>query len=164
MLRHSFNNEFNTMDQYYLTTERLEELKKELQELKVGKRIEVAERLKRAKELGDLSENSEYFEAREEQSQLETRIVELEAMVQNAEIIEMTSGKNAVQVGSTIVVSKNGTQTKFTIVGSNETKPEAGFISNESPLGVAFLGKQAGDNVTIKTPKGLVIYKILKIE
>lgn len=152
------------MDQYYLTADRLEELKKELQDLKVGKRIEVAERLKRAKELGDLSENSEYFEAREEQSQLEMRIAELEAMVQNAEIIEMTHGKAKVQVGSTIVASKNGTQAKFTIVGSNETRPESGFISNESPLGTAFLGRQAGDSVTIKTPKGSVTYKILKIE
>ena len=152
------------MDQYYLTSERLEELKKELQELKTTRRIEVAERLKRAKELGDLSENSEYFEAREEQSQLEMRIAELEAMVQNAEIIQMTHGKTKVQVGSTIAASKDGKQAKFTIVGSNETRPEGGFISNESPLGAAFLGQQAGDSVKIKTPKGEVVYKILKIE
>lgn len=152
------------MDQHYLTPERLEELKKELQELKVGKRIEVAERLRRAKELGDLSENSEYFEAREEQGQLETRIGELEELVKNATVIHMNHGKQRVQMGSTLVVSKNDKESKFTLVGATETKPEAGLISNESPLGRAFLDKQPGDRVTIKTPKGEVVYKIIKIE
>lgn len=152
------------MDQYYLTTERLEELKKELNELKTAKRIEVAERLKRAKELGDLSENSEYFEAREEQAQVETRIVELEEMVKNASVIKMTSGKTKVQIGSTIDVVKDGKKSVFTIVGSNEASPETGRISNESPLGRAFLGKEAGESVQVKTPKGEVTYKIAKIE
>ena len=152
------------MDQYYVTKERLEELKKELAVLKTDKRIEVAERLKRAKELGDLSENSEYFEAREEQSQLETHIVGLEDMIKKAEIIHMTHGKSKVYVGSTIRVSNNGKETKFTIVGSDETKPEAGFISNESPLGREFLGKEPGESIKVKTPKGEAIYKILGIE
>lgn len=152
------------MDQYYLTTERLEELKQELGALKTTKRIEVAERLKRAKELGDLSENSEYFEAREEQAQVETRIVELEEMVKNASVIKMTSGKSKVQIGSTIDVSKDGQKSTFTIVGSNEASPETGRISNESPLGQSFLGKEAGETVKVKTPKGEVSYKIVKIE
>lgn len=152
------------MDQYYLTTERLEELKQELGALKTTKRIEVAERLKRAKELGDLSENSEYFEAREEQAQVETRIVELEEMVKNASVIKMTSGKSKVQIGSTIDVSKDGQKSTFTIVGSNEASPETGRISNESPLGQSFLGKEAGDSVKVKTPKGEVVYKIIRIE
>lgn len=152
------------MDQYYLTPERLEELKVELNDLKTNKRIEVAERLKRAKELGDLSENSEYFEAREEQNQVETRIYELEEMVKNASIIEKATGKTKVQIGATIEVSKDGVKNKFTIVGSNEARPEAGLLSNESPLGKAFLGKGAGDVVKVKTPKGEATYKILAIE
>lgn len=153
------------MDQYYLTPERLEELKAELNELKTVKRIEVSERLKRAKELGDLSENSEYFEAREEQSQVESRIFELEEMIKNASVIEKPAGGGkTVQIGSTIEVSKEGQKLKFTIVGSNEAKPEAGLISNESPLGKAFLGQDAGKTVKVKTPKGEVLYKILSVE
>lgn len=153
------------MDQYYLTPERLEELKAELNELKTVKRIEVSERLKRAKELGDLSENSEYFEAREEQSQVETRIFELEEMIKNASVIEKPAGTTKIiQIGSTIEVSKDGHKSKFTIVGSNEAKPEAGLISNESPLGRAFLGQDAGKIVKVKTPKGEVMYKILSVE
>lgn len=152
------------MDQYYLTSERLEELRKELNILKTSKRLEVAERLKRAKELGDLSENSEYFEAREEQRWIEGRIIELEDMVKNASLITMTSGKNAAQIGSTLEVSKEGQKMKFTIVGSNEARPEEGLISNESPLGRAFLDQEAGAAIKISTPKGGAVYKILKIE
>ena len=151
-------------DKQYLTKERLEELKAELADLKSRRRIEVGERLKKAKELGDLSENSEYFEAREEQAQVETRIGELEDMVKTAEIIEKTHSTSNVVIGSTIQVEKDGQQIKFTIVGSNETKPEAGFISNESPLGKNFLGKKAGDKVIINAPKGKVEYTVLSIE
>lgn len=153
------------MDNYYLTAERLEELKAELNTLKTDKRAEVAERLKRAKEMGDLSENSEYFEAREEQSQVEGRIFELEEMVKNASLIEKPAGKSkTVQIGSTIDVSRDGQKFRFTIVGSNEARPEAGFISNESPLGREFLGKEAGTIVKVKTPKGEAAYKILGVE
>src|SRR3989344_3425900 len=98
----------NPMDQQYLTSERLEALKAELQDLKTSKRIEVAERLKRAKELGDLSENSEYFEAREEQAQLEARIIELEDIVKNASVIGKSTSHSKVEIGSTIEVSKDG--------------------------------------------------------
>ena len=128
------------------------------------RRIEVGERLKRAKELGDLSENSEYFEAREEQAQVETRIAELEDMIKNSEIIEKVHALNVVSIGATLEAEKGGQRRKFTIVGSNEAKPEAGLISNESPLGRAFLGKKAGDTVTVKTPNGTVEYKIVTIE
>lgn len=151
-------------DKQYLTKERLEELKTELADLKSRRRIEVGERLKKAKELGDLSENSEYFEAREEQAQVETRIGELEDMVKNAEIIEKTYAGAIVSIGATIQVEKNGQRRKFTIVGSNEAKPEAGLISNESPLGTAFLGKKAGDTVSAKTPSGIAEYKIVSID
>src|SRR3989344_6281630 len=106
------------MDKQYFTEERLEDLK-------MRRRIEVGERLKRAKELGDLSENSEYFEAREEQSQVETRIAELEEMIKHASVIEKVHSAVVVSVGSTVAVEKNSQQMKFTIVGSNEARPEA---------------------------------------
>ncbi len=149
--------------EYYLTAERLEELKSELNELKTVKRAEVAERLKRAKELGDLSENAEYMEAREEQNQVETRIVELEDMIKNAAVIRQTSGSK-VQIGSTLEVERNGQKMNFTIVGPNEASPETGKISNESPLGKSFLDKKAGDTVKVKTPAGETIFKIITVK
>ena len=152
------------MDKQYLTKERLEELKTELSDLKTRRRIEVGERLKKAKELGDLSENSEYFEAREEQAQVETRIGELEDTIKNSEIIEKTRAGATVSIGATIQTEKDGQRRKFTIVGSNEAKPEEGLISNESPLGRAFLGKKAGDKVQVKTPSGIAEHLVVAIE
>jgi len=152
------------MKKQYLSSERLEELKAELNKLKTEKRIEIAERLKRAKELGDLSENSEYFEAREEQGQLETKIAELEDVVRTASIIQKDVKSEIVQIGSTVIASKDGKELKFTIVGSHESKPETGLISNESPIGKAFYHKKAGEEIKVKTPSGEVIYKIIKIE
>jgi len=153
-------------DKQYLTKERLEELKEELADLKSRRRIEVGERLKKAKELGDLSENSEYFEAREEQAQVETRIGELEDMVKTAAIIEKPQSSSSVAVGSTVEVEKShgGQRMKFTIVGSNEANPASGLISNESPLGNAFLGKKAGDKISVTAPKGKTEYTIISIE
>ncbi len=151
-------------EKHYLTAGRLEELKKELTELKTKRRLEVADRLRRAKELGDLSENSEYVEAREEQSIVESRIFEVEEMVKNAVLIKKDEGDKTVQVGSTVNVKKDDKESKFSIVGSNESKPEAGLISNESPLGKAFLNKKAGDVVKVNTPKGEVTYKIISVE
>ena len=105
--------------EYYVTAERLEELKRELEELKTTKRIEVAKRLRRAKELGDLSENSEYIEAREEQGLVERRIYELENMVKSAVLItKPETNTEAIQIGSTLEVEKEGKRTKYTIVGS----------------------------------------------
>jgi transcription elongation factor GreA len=150
--------------EHHVTAEKLEELKAELNVLKTTKRMDVADRLKRAKELGDLSENSEYFEAREEQQWVETRISEIEDIIKNAIVITMTHGKGTVQIGATIEVEVKGKKFKYTIVGANEARPEAGMISNESPLGKAFIGKKAGDEVKIKIPAGEATYKILKIE
>lgn len=151
------------MDKQYVTKEKLEELKQELADLKGRRRIEVGERLKRAKELGDLSENSEYFEAREEQALVETRIGEMEDTIKNAEIIEKSTSTSNVSIGSQIEVKKDGQKMQFTIVGSNEANPGGGFISNESPLGTAFLGKKVGDKVTVSVPKGKVEYTIVSI-
>ncbi len=154
------------MDKYYLTKERLEELKKELEVLKDQKRREVADRLKQAKEFGDLSENSEYSEAREEQSRVETRISELEDILKKAVIIknEKIGNGESVVIGSTVAVRKDGQVFTYRIVGSNEAKPEEGKISNESPLGCAFLDKKVGESVTVATPGGKADYQIMKIE
>jgi len=152
-------------NQTYLSPEGIENLKKELQELRTAKRQEIAKRLQEAKELGDLSENAAYFEAKESQSLNETRIAELEGLLKNAIIIKAAGDENVVRIGSTIMVKSSGNGTEvFTIVGSAEAKPMEGKISNESPLGRAFLNKKIGEEVEVKTPGGLVKYKIIKIE
>ncbi len=151
-------------EHYYLTADRLEELKKELTELKTVRRLEVADRLKRSKELGDLSENAEYSEAREEQATVEGRIFEVEDMIKNAVIIKHAVDSKVVEIGSAVVVSKDGKEIRYSIVGSNETDPMKGFISNESPLGKAFLGKKPNDVVIVTTPRGEVTYTIVRLE
>ncbi len=148
---------------YFLTEERLQELKSELNTLKTSSRVEISERLKRAKELGDLSENADYHEAKEEQSKIEGRIDDLEQIIQNSVIIKKDFKKDSIDVGSNIEVSRSGKKIKFQIVGSNETKPEDGLISNESPLGRALIGKRVGDSVSIQTPQGNAEYKVLNI-
>lgn len=150
--------------QTYLSPEGIEALKKELQELKTKKRQEIAKRLQEAKDLGDLSENAEYFEAKEAQSFNENHIAELEELLKNAVIIETSSEEDIIRVGSTIEVKSNNGAEIFKIVGSAEAKPQEGKISNESPLGRAFLGRKIGDEVEVKTPGGITKYKIIKIE
>src|SRR5271154_157906 len=152
------------MNKQYVTKERLEEFKAELEVLKSTKRQDVANRLKQAKEYGDLSENSEYAEAREEQANVETRIGELEDLLKEAVTLKMNEGGDTVTVGSTIMVKKGEKTTTYTIVGSYEAKPEEGRISDESPLGKSFLKKKAGDNVSVTTPAGAMAYEIVKIE
>lgn len=151
------------MKSYYLSEKRLEELKKELNELKTIKRIEISERLKRAKEYGDLSENAEYENAREEQENVESRIDELEDIIKNASIIKKSGRSDFVDLGSEVEVSVSGKTRKFSIVGSNEAKPEEGLISNESPIGRAIMGKKVGDVAIVSAPSGEVSYKIVSI-
>lgn len=152
------------MDKYYVTKERLEELKAEYEDLKTRKRREVSERLKNAKEFGDLSENSEYTEAKEEQEQVERRIFELEDILKSAALIKEGDQGEQVRMGSTVTVKIGDVIAVYRVVGSEETKPEEGKISNESPLGMALLGKRVGDSVLIKMPSGEKSYKITKIE
>ncbi len=152
------------MDKYYLTKERLEELKQELEELRTTRRMEVAEHLKRAKEYGDLSENSEYSEAKEEQARVETRIFELEDLLKKAAIISKSEGAQHVEVGSKVTLKRDDKSFEYTIVGSNESRPEEGKISNESPIGRAVLGKSVGDKVEVSTPAGKAAYQIVKID
>jgi transcription elongation factor GreA len=152
------------MQKQYLSKERFDELKQELEQLKTAKRIEIAQRLKTAKEYGDLSENSEYAEAREEQASVETRILELEDLLKNAAIVTKAKTSDVVDVGSTVVVKKGSKEMTYQIVGSYEADPTAGKISADSPLGKAFLEKKIGDKVNVTTPAGKSTYEILKIE
>jgi transcription elongation factor GreA len=152
------------MPKQYLTQERLEEFKKELEMLKTTKRLDVAQRLKTAKEYGDLSENSEYVEAREEQANVEGRIFELEELLKEAVTIKTGEGGDIVGVGTIVTVKKGDKTTKYTIVGSYEAKPEQGLISDESPLGKAFMKKKVGDAVKVTTPGGVLMYEVMKIE
>ena len=147
----------------YISEEGLEELKERLRALKTDKRKEIARRLEHAKTLGDLSENAEYQETKEEQSLVESQIAELEDMLRDAVLIHKGSAIDKVSIGSTVAVhSRHGDET-YTIVGSEEASPAEGKISNESPLGKAFLGKQVGDIADVKTPGGATTYTIKKI-
>jgi transcription elongation factor GreA len=151
------------MSKYYVSEERLGELKAELEELKTKKRLEIADSLRKAKEYGDLSENAEYAEAREEQSHVEARIAELEDLIKKAVIIQKAVGSEIVQVGSKVMVRKGEEAFEYAIVGASESKPEEGKISNESPIGRAFLGKKVGESVEVLTPAGKATYQITKI-
>lgn len=148
----------------YLTQERQNELRQELENLKSIGRQEVARKLKQAKELGDLSENAEYQEAREEQRRLEYRINQLEDLLRRAVIIRKIDRSQTVRLGSVVSVSCDGNRKTFTIVGSNEAEPAEGRISNVSPIGRGLLGKKIGDSVKVKTPRGEIEYQILNIE
>lgn len=152
------------MTTQYFSPEGLEKLKKELEECKEKIRPEINSKILAAKELGDLSENAEYAEAKEMQSFNEGRITELEEMIKNAVMIGPHQKAEAVVVGSTVKVKsgEHGEQ-NFTIVGAAESNPAHGFISNESPLGTAFLGRKKGEEIEVKTPGGVVKYKLLEI-
>jgi len=155
------------MDKNYVTAETYKNLKEELRELKTKKRQEIAQMLQEAKELGDLSENAAYQEAKDAQEILESRILELESFFKNASIIRRSLQNNGkVELGSTIElenISKPKIKKVFTLVGSQEANPIEGKISNESPLGRAFLGHEKGETILVKTPQGEVKYKILNI-
>lgn len=150
-----------TNETQYLTNEKYAELKKELEFLKIERRKEVAEHLEYAKKLGDLSENAEYHQAREEQAEVEDRISRLENLLKNA-IITGQGSKDVVTIGSTFRLQKEGDNKSYlyTIVGSEEADMSQGKISNLSPLGSALLGHKKGDKVTVSTPKGKVTYTI----
>lgn len=148
----------------YLTREGLEKLKNELKYLKEIKRKEIAERLEKSLAFGDLTENAEYHETKEEQAFIEGRILELEQLVRNAVVVSEEKDKMYVQVGSTVLVSAGSVKEEFKIVGVEEANPLEGKISINSPLGKAFLNQPKGVVVGVKTPKGITQYKILKIE
>ena len=155
--------------QILLTKEGLEALEKELEYLKTEKRKEIAEKIKVARSFGDLSENSEYDEAKNEQAIMESRIADITVTIKNAKIIgddELSNGQ--VHVGSTVeveIVMPNGAKTKkeYKIVGSNEASPLEGRISDESAVGKALLNRKQGDVVDVEVPAGVMKYEILSI-
>ena len=147
----------------YISPQGLEKLKRELEDLKTVRRREIAGRLEAAKALGDLSENAEYHEAKEAQSLNEANIQDLEEKLREAVLIKKPAHTTTAEIGSTIEVDSSHGRETFTIVGSEEADPLAGRISNESPMGQAFLGRSVGESVTVKTPQEATVYKIRKV-
>ncbi|MBD1382054.1 transcription elongation factor GreA [Metabacillus arenae] len=150
-----------------MTKEGKEKLEQELEYLKTVKRKEVVERIKIARSFGDLSENSEYDSAKEEQAFVEGRITTLENMIRNAKIIEETDGNsNSVSLGKTVtfVELPNGEEESYTIVGSAEADPFEGKISNDSPIAKSLMSRSVGDEVSVQTPGGEMLVKIVNIK
>ncbi len=149
----------------YLTPEGYEKVKKEYNTLINQERKNIAKRIEEAKELGDLSENAEYQSAKEDQAFLEKRISELGEIIENAEIIENNhSVDGIIKIGSTVKFKDNkGKVKEYTIVGKQEADPQSGKISNESPIGRAFLGHKEGETIELQAPKGTTIFKILEV-
>jgi transcription elongation factor GreA len=165
MAEEQTNNNQQTNDVEYLTQEKYDELKKELDYLKTTRRKEIAESLEYARSLGDLSENAEYHEARELQASTEERIRRLENMLKTANIVS-TKNNDAVGMGSTVTIRKDGEKEKhrYQIVGSEEADMKERKISHQSPLGEAMMGKKKNEEFTFETPNGKQTYKILEIE
>lgn len=153
------------MQQTYVTQEFLEKMKKELEYLKSTKRLEVAQRLKEAIALGDLSENSEYVDAKNEQAFTEGKILELEAKIRTAVVIEAGKSDHVTMASSVRIKDlQTGDEEDVTIVGSSEADPFEGKISNESPVGRALIGAKAGDTVEVNAPAGILKYQVIEIK
>lgn len=148
-----------------LTAEGLKKLQEELDFLTTVKRPEILERIKEARAQGDLSENSEYDQAREDQGFNEGRIKDIEEMLKNVVIIDEAANKDTINLGTTVVLEdvEFGDQDTYTIVGTVEADPFKGLISNDSPVGAAVLGHKAGDIVTVNAPNGALEYRIVEI-
>jgi transcription elongation factor GreA len=147
-----------------LTKEGLEELKREYKGLTETKRPSAVERLSDARELGDLSENSEYAAAKQDLAFIDGRIVELEEIIHGAKLISGNHTKSQVDLGCKVILNVNGKKEEFNLVGEWEADPLAKKISHESPLGKALMGKKVGDRVEVEAPAGKILYKILGIE
>ena len=150
-----------------LTYEGLQRLEEELQELKVVKRREIAQKIKEAREQGDLSENAEYDAAKDEQRDIEARIEEIEIILKNAEVVvedEVDLDKISVGCKVRILDMEYDEELEYKIVGSTEANSLKGKISNESPLGIALLGSRVGDEVKVEAPVGELTYKVLEIQ
>ena len=148
------------------TPEGFKELTDELNYLKTVKREEIKEAIANAKSFGDLSENSEYDEARTEQAKTEARITELQFLVENAVVVDESKvDTSIISLGSTVVLYDvdDEEEINYSIVGSNETNPLEGKISDQSPIGKALMGKKEGDSVSIETPAGTLKFNILKV-
>lgn len=152
-------------DNFILTAEGREKLEEELRYLETEKRAEIGERIKTAREFGDISENSEFDDAKNEQAMVEARIAEISHILSEATVVSTPKRSNKVNIGSTVTITMNGVERVFTIVGGAESNVAAGKISNESPVGAALIGHKKGDELTTTGPTGRVIeITILKIE
>lgn len=151
-------------EQQIISKEGFEKLQVELDELIKIKRPQIAKRIELAKDLGDLSENSEYHDAKEAMAFNDGRILDLTSMLKNLKIVENGIGNGAVGMGSTVIVKSKTGDKSFTIVSFNEADPLEGKISNESPLGKSFLKKKKGEKIIVTTPNGEVKYQILEIQ
>ena len=150
---------------YILTQEGKEKLEEELHYLETEKRAEIGERIKVAREFGDISENSEYDDAKNEQGMMEARIAEISRILSEATVVNTPKRSNKVNIGSTVTVNMGGRERVFTIVGGAESDVAAGKISNESPVGAALLGHKKGDTIEATGPTGKdITMEILKIE
>lgn len=150
-----------------LTYEGLQKLESELHNLKVVKRKEVAQKIKEAREQGDLSENAEYDAAKDEQRDIETQIAELEEILKNAEVVQdNNTDKDAIKMESVVKLHdvEYDEDIEYVIVGSSEADSLNNKISNESPLGAAMLGKKVGDTVKVEAPAGVIEYKIISVQ
>jgi transcription elongation factor GreA len=147
-----------------LTEDGLKKLQEELKQLKEERRKEIIERIQEAISHGDLSENADYAQAKEEQAFIEGRIMEIEDMIKNAEIIAHQANHNVVSIGSTVSLKMGGKDVKYTIVGSNEANPAAGKISNESLVGKSLLGAKVGQKVAVETTAGTNEYEVVAID
>jgi len=148
---------------YQLTKTGREELEEELKALK-SRRSEIAEKIKAARDFGDLSENAEYDAARDEQSQVESRIAEIEEILQNSTLIKGTNGDGMIVLGSVVTLESERGEVQYTLVSSVEADPAEKKISDESPIGQALVGKKKGDEVEISTPSGQLTFKVKKVE
>ncbi len=152
-------------ENYVLTQEGKEKLEEELHYLETEKRAEIGERIKVAREFGDISENSEYDDAKNEQGMMEARIAEISRILSEATVVNTPKRSSKVNIGSVVTVDMNGRERVFTIVGGAESDAAEGKISNESPVGQALLGRKKGDEVTTTGPTGRdITLTVLKIE
>ena len=148
----------------YMSQEKFDELVREQEERKTTGRKEIAESLEYAKSLGDLSENFEYHDAKDRQAENEKRLMELDGIIKNASIVEQQTGGDIIEIGTSFVAKREEKEYAYQIVGSNEADPMEGKISNESPIGKAFLGAKVGDDVLVDTPSGGVQYSVVSIQ
>ncbi len=148
----------------YVTAESLASLQNEYEKLKNKTIPEIAKRIDEAKQQGDLSENAEYHQAREDMSWAQGRVLELDQIMQNAQLVAKGSDTKTVAFASTVTLKVNGKEKEYTIVGAQEVNVAKGFISNESPLGSALLGHKLKDKIEVTTPAGKQIYEIIKIK
>jgi len=148
-----------------LTIDGKDKIEAELKTLKVDKLPDIIDKIEQAKEMGDLSENAEYHDAKDQQGMMVARITEIEGILKKAIIQENSTQKENIQIGSNFVAkAPTGDEKEFTVVGFNEADPLVGKISNESPMGQAFINRKKGDTVEVETPGGVLVYEVLEIK